>query len=126
MTTLPLNIQDSDVKIVGHLPSYYTDVQPVVTPNKNPPIPGGAESFLQKGITETDLSQENMWLQVVRDACDSDDALAGNYSWAAYHAHKQVTTIAITPTALLPLFHDQAHSVAMIWHAMNVVKAAIN
>ncbi len=74
MTTLPLNIQDSDVKIVGHLPSYYTDVQPVVTPNKNPPIPGGAESFLQKGITETDLGQENMWLQVVRDACDSDDA----------------------------------------------------
>ncbi len=116
----------SDVKTVGYLPSYYTDVQPVVTPNNNPPIPGGAESFLQKGITETDLSQENMWLQVVRDACDSDDVLAGNYSWAAYHAHKQVTTIAITPTALLPLFHDQAHSVAMIRHAMNVVKAAIN
>ncbi len=46
-----------------------------MTPNKNPPIPGGAESFLQKGITETDLGQENMWLQVVRDACDSDDAL---------------------------------------------------
>ncbi len=112
-------------KLLGIFP-VYTDVQPVVTPNNNPPIQGGAESFLQKGITETDLSQENMWLQVVRDACDSDDALAGNYSWAAYHAHKQVTTIAITPTALLPLFHDQAHSVAMIWHAMNVVKAAIN
>lgn len=65
-----------------------------------------------------------MWLQVVRDACDNDDVQRlGNISWAAYHAHKQlVQNVIVTPTALLPLFHDQAHSVAMIRHTIDVVK----
>ena len=58
-----------------------------------------------------------------------DTQRPGNISWAAYHADKQTTqdtSITVTPTALLPLFHDQAHSVAMIRHAMDVVKAATN
>ena len=30
----------------------------------------------------------------------------------------------ITPTALLPLFHESAHTVTMIRHSMDVVKSA--
>ena len=66
----------------------------------------------------------------MKDACDSGDTQnPGNISWAAHHAENQSakdTSITVTPTALLPLFRDQAHSVAMIRHAMDVVKAAIN
>ena len=118
----------SNVKAVGHLPNYYTDVQPVSSPSKKPPIPSGTQNLLQRTVAEAEMGQEKMWLQVVRDACDNDDVqCSGNISWSAYHAHKQlVRNVIVTPTALLPLFHDQAHSVAMIRHAMDVVKAAVN
>ncbi len=43
-----------------------------------------------------------------------------NISWAAYHAQNQESSD--TPTALLPLFHESAHTVAMIRHSMDVVK----
>ena len=47
-------------------------------------------------------------------------------SLSAYHADMQ--QVIIPPAAinaLLPLFLDNAHSVAMIWHSMDVIKAAI-
>ena len=44
-------------------------------------------------------------------------------SWSAYHASLQPTN---GVTSLLPLFYDQAHSVAMIRHSMNVVKKAVD
>ena len=49
-------------------------------------------------------------------------------SWAAYHASQQVAPPDDSEVALismLPLFHDQAKSVAMIHHSMNIVKAAV-
>ena len=47
-------------------------------------------------------------------------------SWAAYNSsqHKEHPHPA-TPAYLLPLFPEVAHSLAMIWHAMNVVKAVV-
>ena len=61
-----------------------------------------------------------MWLQVVKDACENDDVQRPrNTSWAP------AQNVTVTPTALLPLFHDQAHSVAMIRHGMDVVKVAV-
>ena len=52
-------------------------------------------------------------------------------SWSAYHASLQptngrVSESSLTNTSLLPLFYDQAHSVAMIRHSMNVVKKAVD
>ncbi len=48
-------------------------------------------------------------------------------SWAAYHASLQPSTSdsSIALTSLLPLFHDEVKSVAMIRHSMNVVKKAV-
>ena len=49
-----------------------------------------------------------------------------NISWAAYHAsHQTPGDRIITPTALLPLFQECAHTVAMIKHSMDVVKNAV-
>ena len=46
-------------------------------------------------------------------------------SWSAYHASiQQVVTAPSTIVALMPLFLECAHSVTMIKHSMNVVKAA--
>ena len=50
-----------------------------------------------------------------------------NVSWAAYHASELEPAGGSTViTSLLPLFYDKAHSVAMIRHAMTVVKTAVD
>ena len=50
-------------------------------------------------------------------------------SWAGYHASKQSIPeeyeCSVTLTSLLPLFYDQAKSVAMIRHSMDVIKTAV-
>ena len=62
----------------------------------------------------------------------SDTPLQGdtNESWAAYHASNQTIQeepeCSVDLTSLLPLFYDQAKSVAMIRHSMDVIKAAVN
>ena len=51
-----------------------------------------------------------------------------NISWAVYHSSLQKQPISknnVSLISLLPLFPDQAKSVAMISHAMNVVKKAV-
>ena len=46
-------------------------------------------------------------------------------SWSAYHAHIQQAVIPPAAlNALLALFLDNAHSVAMIKHSMDVINAA--
>ena len=53
-----------------------------------------------------------------------------NVSWPAHHSttdRQQNTSPSLSViSALLPLFPDQAKSVAMIWHAMDVIKASVN
>jgi hypothetical protein len=47
-------------------------------------------------------------------------------SWSAYHADIQSAVIpSAAINALLPLFLESAHSVAMIKHSMTIVRAAI-
>ena len=50
-----------------------------------------------------------------------------NISWAVYHASQQLSpNDDVVLTSLLPLFHHQTNSVAMIRHSMDVVKAPVN
>ena len=66
----------------------------------------------------------NQVLNMDTDVSPADQMI----SWAAYHASQQVTPPEDSEVALismLPLFHDQAKSVAMIRHSMNTVKAAV-
>ena len=51
-----------------------------------------------------------------------------NISWAVYHSSLQqqpTSKDSVSLISLLPLFPDQAKSVAMIHHSMNVVKDAV-
>ena len=66
------------------------------------------------------------WLKHVVLTLDSDGA--EYISWAAYHANliDPAGSSKVALTSLLPLFHHQANSVAMIRHSMDVVKAAIS
>ena len=47
-------------------------------------------------------------------------------SWAAYHASRQQQPVKFkTTSALMPLFREKSATVAMITHAMKVIKAAV-
>ena len=73
------------------------------------------------------------WLEHVRQTLDRDDTddLHGKeiLSWAAYHANLATSDISngrgAAITSLLPLFHHEALSAAMIQHSMDVVKKAV-
>ena len=70
---------------------------------------------------------ELVWLDKVLAALKKEQLERTEWiSWSAYHAGIQVA--ANPPAAiiaLLPLFLDSAHSVAMIKHSMTIVKAAV-
>lgn len=70
------------------------------------------------------------WLEQMKTVMDTD-TLQGDetVSWSAYHAGLQppdvVPDSSVAITCMLPLFYDQAKSVAMIRHSMDVVKKAV-
>lgn len=56
------------------------------------------------------------------------DTLLGEV-WSAYHASHQAvppTENDVALSSMLPLFHNQAKSVAMIHHSMDIVKKAVD
>jgi hypothetical protein len=60
--------------------------------------------------------------QTYLQAVDGDS----NISWAAYHANQQPADDSpLSLTAMLPLFHEDSKSVAMIRHSMDVIKQAV-
>jgi hypothetical protein len=72
------------------------------------------------------------WLEHMGKVVTTDTPLQGDetLSWAAYHASKQSMSeepeSSVAITSLLPLFYDQAKSVAMIRHSMDVIKRAVD
>ena len=68
------------------------------------------------------------WLERLRNFLCTELNGSEAISWAAYHAQSQEKALpdGITAlSALLPLFHDEAKSIAMICHAMDVVRSAV-
>ena len=70
---------------------------------------------------------ESGWLNTVMEALQKQSLDRKEWiSWSAYHASIQGEVIPPAAiNALLPLFLDTAHSVAMIKHSMTIVQAAV-
>ena len=71
------------------------------------------------------------WLQEVNRVVTNETVKdADAVSWSAYQARLQPSTksseCCVIATSLLPLFDDQAHSVAMIRPSMDVVSKAVH
>ena len=76
-------------------------------------------------MTAEAAEEEHKWLKTVQSAVQKDN-INGWISWSAYHAAHQESTVPPPAIyALLPLFLDSAHSVAMIRHSTDIVKAAV-
>ena len=66
------------------------------------------------------------WLKTVEQSYLHEVDGNSNISWAAYHANQQPTQDnPPSITAMLPLFHEDSKSVAMIRHSMDVIKQAV-
>ena len=118
-------------KTVGKLPNYYTDIQPVQSSTIKTSIPPSTLESLCREKSNQHIRKEYCWLEHVQKTlkCASEDEQnqnVDNMSWASYHASHQTTVSeVICQNALLPLFHENAHTVAMIKHSMDVVKKAV-
>ena len=115
---------------IAPLPRQYAEVPPVQlwkTDTSFPSTTVKAEDFHRSNI---DLSDENRWLEHVKDVLDNNDQDQIQnicISWAAFHASQTAAVTNIPPdiSCLQPLFREEAKSAAMILHAMNTVKSSI-
>ncbi|KAJ8387987.1 hypothetical protein AAFF_G00147780 [Aldrovandia affinis] len=126
-------VSDDTATSAAHLPRSYTIVPPVVRGKCDPPVPklaGPNKSDCQ--LVPQAMQMEYRWLEQMEKMVISDTPLQGDetVSWAAYHASKQSIPeepeCSVALTSLLPLFYDQAKSVAMFRHSMDVVKRAVD
>jgi len=118
-------ITESRVKKVPELPESYTNIPPAFFRKKNPdPSIIKDVSLPDPSDFHSELKLEYEWLEKVHDTTEIDDST--NVSWSAHHASLQHTKdVKTSISSLLPLFRDQAHSVATIRHAMDKVREAV-
>ena len=127
----PLTKTAAGTKKVIALPESYTQVPPASLPNKNIPVPNMLQQQTKGGDNvDTAFAEEFNWLQNVNSIIQAESLEnETRLSWAAYHCAGGLTQNAISASsalcALLPLFPDEAKSVAMIKHSMNVIKASV-
>ena len=126
----PLTVIDATVKGKTHimqLPLSYTDIDPVPQTKREEPIPPCQES-IEPAFFELapEHPKEQEWLEHCYGIVQSDQEKVDAMSWSAFHAERQPDQLeSAANIGLLPLLVENAHSIAMIKHAMNVVMTAI-
>lgn len=113
---------------IFQLPTAYREVPPAVLVSKDTIVPATNCLVEIDNIEPDTLSEEYVWLEHIVQLIDKDKLNKDDYlSWAACHASRQpLSNRPVSQITLLPLFMENAHSAAMILHAMNVVKSAVN
>ena len=123
---LPPDIQKG--KLIASLPKSYTNVPPAALTRLNHLVPETTGHLLPEWRDkDAVLGPQYKWLEHAKQLLGQADLDEDNFiSWAAYHASLQAPIVDPPATiALMPLFLENAHSVAMIKHSMNVVKEAV-
>lgn len=115
-------------KKVAQLPSDFREVPPAALRTSELYVPQ-TEGRMQTHPFRSSQGAANKidWLKHVKDVISVEELAKDDVlSWAAFCA-SQVSLTSHEPanTSLLPLFMENAHSAAMICHAMNVVRSAV-
>ncbi|KAK3742149.1 hypothetical protein QZH41_007829 [Actinostola sp. cb2023] len=109
---------------VKELPESYQNVPPAVLKTKDPVVPKFIGPAMPPNVDHNPafVSKEIEWFNNVKSLCGKDQLSNDEFiSWAAFHASLQSEpTHPADIVALLPLFLENAHSVAMIRHAMRI------
>ena len=111
-------------KKVPSLPDYYTNVPPASFGQTNL-FPVSSESVGHSQLLlPKQLCLEFEWLKKVFLSMDAQESVS--LSWASHHASKERQQhFEISLSAMMPLFQESAHSVAMMKHAMDLAKTTI-
>lgn len=117
-------------KAVSQLPESFTNLPPVVLQNKDSPVPQHTVKMKEDfQALKASTTEELQWLDTVMETTVRIESFKGDksISWAAYHSseQKQTVDIPLVISGLMPLFPDQAKSVAMIQNSIDVIKKAI-
>ena len=119
---------DHPTRSIAPLPKQYAEVPSVQPWKTNPPFHSTTVKADDFQSLMVDLSDEKKWLEHVKNVLEDNsqnEIQESNLSWAAFHASRTVGVTDIPPdiSCLLPLFQEEAKSVAMILHSMNTVKS---
>ena len=119
----------STSKTVSHLPSSYSEVTPMALPIGDLNAPEVPQQLLTSRVSlfdESDYDEED-WLSNTQELVAKEKLQPKDFvSWAAYRA-SQSSLSSYKPAiiSLLPMFVENAHSLAMIAHSMCVIKSAV-
>ena len=121
----------SSSRTISPLPLSYTHVKPSTTAHLLSNIPAfpNLTSSMNSELPLHSVLLFSPWMQLVLDSTQTDN-WAENLTWAAYHASQPEAQMCENTKpaqiALLPLFADSAHSIAMIKHGMDCISKAVN
>ena len=111
------------------LPEAYKDVPPAILRNKElqfapSVIPVRPHEVAIPGV----IAEEEEWLAHVERLREKEKLDQHQYvSWAGFHySRQQQKPHAVALNDLMPLFYENAHTVAMVKHGMGVIKKAIH
>ena len=121
-------VGNANAKRLAQLPDSYTTVQPVILPKAQPPVPPLQRPLIGSCLEmPSAFATEYKWLDNVRERLNqeiSKEIL--DMSWAAFHASLFTDrSLQLDVSSLLPLFQEEAHSAAMIRHAIGVVSQSV-
>ena len=112
------------------LPEAYTEVAPVINPARHPQVSATAINIQPDGsVFNRSFKDEVNWLKNSSNVICNQQTLKEEelVSWGAFHSHHLSSSPSASAiSALLPLFPDQAKSIAMIRHAMDIIKLSLN
>ena len=122
-----LNTTAESQRKIAQLSEVYTNVPPAVLQVKEPFAPALVGPLKPCVGTPEGTEKEYEWLNQLGELLGKETLEKDEYlSWAGFHASRQLPSTH-TPAiiSLLPMFLENAHSVAMIMHSMNVIKSAV-
>ena len=131
-TRAPIDISHavSSSKSVCQLPEAYTEVAPVIAPAKHPQVSATTVNIQPDGgVFNGSFKDEVKWLETSSNVIYNQERLKEEevVSWGAFHSRDLSSSPSVSAiSALLPLFPDQAKSIATIRHAMDIIKLSVN
>ena len=124
-----INITNTASEESTDLPRHFAVVPPASLRTSHPkvPITEGHVRPTEKRCHDT-MRQEDQWLSKVKDSLSKSKLEEGDFlHWLAYHAQGQSKEVPPCATiGLLPLFDENAPSVAMVKHVLVVARYAIH
>ena len=119
----PFQITNHNVKKVPELPYSYTNVRPAAFTSKNP-SPSKSNIAATTHFPKLQLTEGFKWLEKVShtQTIESDTSLNSS---AHHPSLNRGLAFEVSIAAILPLLHEQAHSVATVGHVMDKIKETL-